>query len=74
MSFRVRLTTEAADDLEPLFDFLLQRKLTRHDGDLNLAERAREAIRHDVATLRQSPSSCRKVGTSPFLREVDHPV
>jgi plasmid stabilization system protein ParE len=70
MSFRVRLTTEAADDLERLFDFVLQRELTRHDGDLDLAERALEAIRHGIATLRQSPFTCRKVGTSPFLREL----
>jgi plasmid stabilization system protein ParE len=70
MSFRVRLTVEAADDLERLFDFVLQRELTRNDGDLDLAERALEAIRHGIATLRQSPFSCRKVGTSPFIREL----
>ena len=70
MSFRVRLTAEAADDLERLFDFVLQRELLRPGGDLDLAERALEAIRQGIATLRQSPFSCRKVGTSPFLREL----
>lgn len=70
MSFRVRLTAEAADDLERLFDFVLQRELMRHDGDLDLAERALEALRHGIATLRQSPFTCRKVGTSPFFREL----
>jgi plasmid stabilization system protein ParE len=70
MSFRVRLTAEAADDLERLFDFVLQRELMRHDGDLDLAERALDAIRNGISTLRQSPFTCRKVGTSPFLREL----
>ena len=70
MSFRVRLTLEAAEDLERLFDFVLQRELARHAGDLDLAERALEAIRHGINTLRQAPFSCRKVGTSPFLREL----
>lgn len=70
MSFRVRLTQEAADDLERLFDFVVQRELTRHEGALDLAERALEAIRHGFNTLRQSPFTCRKVGTSPFLREL----
>lgn len=70
MSFRVRLTAEAAADLERLFDFVLQRELMRHDGDLDLAERALDAIRNGISTLRQSPFTCRKVGTSPFLREL----
>jgi len=70
MSFRVRLTAEAAADLEWLFDFVLQRELMRHDGDLDLAERALDAIRNGISTLRQSPFTCRKVGTSPFLREL----
>lgn len=70
MSFRVRLTYEAADDLERLFDFALQRELVRHGGDLDLAERALDAIRNGLGTLRQSPFTCRKVGKSPFLREL----
>jgi plasmid stabilization system protein ParE len=70
MSFQVRLTLEAADDLERLFDFVVQRELLRHEGDLDLAESALEAIRHGFNTLRQSPFTCRKVGTSPFLREL----
>ena len=70
MSFQVRLTLEAADDLERLFDFVVQRELMRHEGDLDLAERALEALRHGISTLRLSPFTCRKVGTSPFLREL----
>jgi len=70
MSFRVRLTAEAAADLQRLFDFVLQRELARHAGNQELAERALEAVKHGIATLRLSPFSCRKVGTSPFLREL----
>ena len=70
MNFRVRLTVEADDDLERLFDFVLQRELLRHDGDLDVAERALAAVKNGIATLRQSPFTCRKVGTSPFLREL----
>ncbi len=70
MSFRVRLTLEAADDLERLFDFVLQRELQRHDGDLAVADRALAAIKSGISTLRQSPFTCRKAGTSPFLREL----
>ena len=70
MSFRVRLTREAEADLERLFDFVLERELMRADGDLELAEQAITAIRAGVATLNTSPFTCRKLGTSPFLREL----
>ena len=70
MSFRVRLTREAEADLERLFDFVLERELMRADGDLKLAEQAITAIRAGVATLNTSPFTCRKLGTSPFLREL----
>jgi plasmid stabilization system protein ParE len=64
------LTVDATDDLERLFDFVLQRELMRHDGDLDVAERALEAVKNGIAILSQSPFTCRKVGTSPFLREL----
>jgi plasmid stabilization system protein ParE len=70
VSFRVRLTVEAADDLEQLFDFVPQRELMRHDGDLDVADRALKAVKNGISSLRQSPFTCRKVGTSPFLREL----
>jgi len=70
VSCRVRLTVEAADDLEQLFDFVLQRERLRQDGDLDVADRVLTALRNGMATLRQSPVTCRKVGTSPFLREL----
>jgi plasmid stabilization system protein ParE len=70
VSFRVRFTREAQADLERLFDFVLERELTRDGGDLALPERALLAIRAGVATLKTSPFTCRKAGQSPFLREL----
>lgn len=70
MTFRVRLTREAAEDLERLFDFALERELQRNDGDLALAERALQAIKDGIASLRSSPFTCRKASQSPFLREL----
>jgi plasmid stabilization system protein ParE len=70
VNFRVRLTREAEADLERLFDFVLERELARSDGDLALPERAIEALRAGIATLKTSPFTCRKSGPSPFLREL----
>jgi plasmid stabilization system protein ParE len=70
VSLRVRLTGEAQADLERLFDFVLERELAREGGDLALAEQALEAIRAGLATLQSSPFTCRKAGSSPFLREL----
>lgn len=70
MSFRVRLTREAAGDLDRLFDFVLQRELARDDGDLALVEQAIASIRAGFETLRTSPFTCRKAGQSAFLREL----
>jgi plasmid stabilization system protein ParE len=70
MSFRVRLTRDAEQDLERLFDFVLERELSRTAGDMELADQALTAIRAGVATLKTSPFTCRKAGNSPFLREL----
>ena len=70
MSFRVRLTQEAAADLERLFDFVLVLELERNDGDFDLAERALRAIKDGIASLRRSPFTCRKASQSPFMREL----
>ena len=71
MTFKVRLTREAEDDLLRLFDFLVQRELAREDGgDLALAEKAIVAIQSGFATLKTSPFTCRKAEQSPFLREL----
>jgi plasmid stabilization system protein ParE len=70
VSFRVRLTRAAEADLDRLFDFVLERELTRAAGNFELAEQALVAIRAGLATLKTTPFTCRKVGVSPFLREL----
>ena len=70
MSYRVRLTRQAEQDLERLFDFVLERELASASGDFELADRALRAIRDGLATLASSPFTCRKAGDSPFLREL----
>jgi plasmid stabilization system protein ParE len=67
MTYKVRFTRAAATDLERLYDFILE----RDDTDFHLAERALQAIRDGVATLRTSPFTCRKTQRdTPFLREL----
>ena len=67
MSFRVRFTEEAREDLERLYNWLLDRS----DGDFALAERALQSIRDGVAVLEVAPLSCRKATSAdPFLREL----
>ena len=70
MSFRVRLTRAATEDLERLFDFVLERELQRSHGDPDLAGRALQAIRDGISGLSRSPFTCRKASQSPFLREL----
>jgi plasmid stabilization system protein ParE len=67
MTFEIRFTGSAADDLERLYDFIL----TRDTADLPLAERAPQAVRDGIATLRISPFTCCKAQSHlPFLREL----
>ena len=67
MSFAVRFTPEAEDDLVRLYEFILN----RDDTDWTLAERALEAIKLGIRSLEQSPFSYRKADAgNPFLREL----
>ncbi len=65
MTYKVRLTAEAFDDLDRLYGFLLKR-------DLDVAERALAAIEHALALLAYSPFSCRKalLQKNPRWREL----
>ena len=64
MTFRVRFTPEAREDIVRLYAFLLEK-------DLNAAEDALEAIERGLAFLREFPFSCRKAAPhTPFLREL----
>jgi plasmid stabilization system protein ParE len=69
VTFTVVLTGAALEDLQRLFDFILDRELAR-GGDLALAEEAVAAIRAGFKTLERFPFTCRKTGGSPFLREL----
>jgi plasmid stabilization system protein ParE len=72
MSYRVRFTEDAENDLIRLYQFIL----TKEPPDWSLAERAIEAIRQALRALEQSPFSYRKASLgspnlySPFLREL----
>ena len=65
MTYKVRLTPEAQEDLDRLYDFLLQK-------DLDSAERALGAIERAFELLAYSPFSCRKalLCDNPRIREV----
>lgn len=72
MTYQVRYTAAAEDDLQRLFDFLLEH-------DMVTARRALAAIRKSMELLENFPFTCRKAQTgqllgsmsnSPFLREL----
>ncbi|WP_193098807.1 MULTISPECIES: type II toxin-antitoxin system RelE/ParE family toxin [unclassified Burkholderia] len=67
MTYTVRFTLEASDDLDRLYEFVVD----RDDSEVERAERALAAIASGIATLESSPFTCRKVHPSmPFLREL----
>ena len=67
MTYRVRFTEEAENDLVRLYEFAL----TRDEADWTMAERALEAIRNAIRCLELTPFSFRKATPdSPFLREM----
>ena len=70
MTYRVIFSPEAVEDLERLFDHLLERELASATGNPDLAEQAIESIRQACQFLAHSPFSCRKAGQGPFLREL----
>ena len=64
MSYRVRYTREAKDDLERLYHFLLEQ-------DLLAPRRAKDAITRGMEFLKDFPFACRKaIPDNPFLREM----
>lgn len=69
MRYAVDLSRAAEDDLDRLFDYLLERELTR-DGDLDYPEQAIATITGSFALLEHSPFTCRKHADSSFLREL----
>ena len=69
MAYTVLFSPAAAEDLEQLFDFALQRELDSDTGDLDIPDRALQSIKQGLAFLALSPFACRKAG-NPFLREL----
>ena len=64
MTFRIRYTQAARDDIVRLYEFLLEK-------DLGAARRARDAIIKAIGVLRDFPFTCRKADASnSFLREL----
>lgn len=70
MVYTVQFSAAADEDLERLFDFILQRELESATGDLDIPERALKAIKEGIGLLQSSPFACRKIGGSPFIREL----
>lgn len=70
MTYRVLFSEPAAPDLEQLFDFALHRELESATGDLDIPDRAVQAIKNGIVFLTASPFACRKVGDSSFIREL----
>lgn len=68
MSFKVRLTRSARDDLLRLEGFLVELALQR--GDLTLPERALNAILRELRILETNPYTCRRAADKPFEREL----
>jgi len=64
VSYRVRYTKAAREDLRRLYAFLLEQ-------DLAIAERALQAIEKAMGLLEDFPFTCRKATPdNPFLREL----
>jgi plasmid stabilization system protein ParE len=64
VSWRVRYTSAARDDLKRLYGFLL-------DQDIVVAQQGLAAIIKGVDLLRQFPFACRKIDPdNPLLREL----
>ena len=70
MTYTVEFSEAAVADLEQLLDFALQRELDSETGDLDIPDRAIQAIKNGIGILVLSPFACRKVGNSPFVREL----
>ena len=67
MTYRVRFTQQAEDDLVRLYAFILERDA----ADWALTEQALEVIRAGMVVLERFPFTCRKASAdSPFLREL----
>jgi len=64
LSYQVRYTREAKEDIERLYTFLLEQ-------DIQSARRAKDSIAKAMRLLEDFPFACRKSSSdNPFLREM----
>lgn len=64
MKYQLRYTDEALEDFDRLYGFLIA-------YDVNLAERAYQAIQNALLMLEEFPFSCRKApGDNALIREL----
>jgi plasmid stabilization system protein ParE len=68
VTFEVRFTEQAGDDLRRLYEHLLERATTVED--FAQADRALAAVASALDNLQRSPFIYRKAGAGPFLREM----
>jgi plasmid stabilization system protein ParE len=68
VSFSVRLTREALEDLQRLEAFLVETAIQHGDFDLPL--RALDAIQQEMRVLETNPYTCRKAGSNSLEREL----
>jgi plasmid stabilization system protein ParE len=68
VSFAVRYSAAAREDLRRLYAYLLDRSSTAEE--LDRADRAIDTIEAAIDNLRHAPFIYRKAGSSPFLREL----
>ena len=68
--YQVVFSREANENLERLFEYLFERELDSATGDLDIPAQAIQAIQQACKFREVSPFSCRKIGSSPFAREL----
>lgn len=68
MSYSIRLTREAVEDLQRIEEFLVELAIQHSDFDLPI--RAVDAILGELRVLERNPYTCRKVGSNPLEREL----
>ena len=70
MRYVLDLTAQAGGDLHRIFDFTLERELTREGGDLGLADQAIGVIFGELKRLERTPFACRKASATSSAREL----
>jgi plasmid stabilization system protein ParE len=68
LNFKVTFAAQAREDLQRLYQHLLEKAATMED--LGLAERARDEVNSATAQLARSPFIYRKATGNPLLREL----